>query len=145
MGSETPSHGNHLQMKWILSVSACVVREDSSVLKKGRDLSCVRGGTVYRSSFLTCVFLFQVPFSATMSPVRLHSSNPNLCADIEFQTPPSHLTDPLESSTDYTKLQEEFCLIAQKGNNKRNMPFREALFFGERLPLTLSSLSRWSW
>ncbi|ELK32707.1 Oxysterol-binding protein-related protein 6 [Myotis davidii] len=56
-----------------------------------------------------------VPFSATMSPVRLHSSNPNLCADIEFQTPPSHLTDPLESSTDYTKLQEEFCLIAQKG------------------------------
>ncbi|KAM6460569.1 oxysterol-binding protein-related protein 6 isoform 7-T12 [Liasis olivaceus] len=56
----------------------------------------------------------QVPFSATMSPVRLHSSNPNLCADIEFQTPPSHVSDPLENSTDYIKLQEEFCLMAQK-------------------------------
>lgn len=77
-----------------------------------------------------------------MSPVRLHSSNPNLCADIEFQAPPSHLTDPLESSTDYTKLQEEFCLIAQKGNNKSKVPFREALFFDERLPFTLLSLSR---
>lgn len=60
-----------------------------------------------------------------MSPVRLHSSNPNLCADIEFQTPPSHLTDPLESSTDYTKLQEEFCLIAQKGNTNSDVPFQE--------------------
>ncbi|KAL8183891.1 UNVERIFIED_CONTAM: Oxysterol-binding protein [Gekko kuhli] len=49
-----------------------------------------------------------------MSPVRLHSSNPNLCADIEFQTPPSHVSDPLESSMDYIKLQEEFCLMAQK-------------------------------
>lgn len=51
-----------------------------------------------------------------MSPVRLHSSNPNLCADIEFQTPPSHVSDPLETSMDYIKLQEEFCLMAQKGN-----------------------------
>ena len=67
-----------------------------------------------------------------MSPVRLHSSNPNLCADIEFQTPPSHLTDPLESSTDYTKLQEEFCLIAQKGNTTRCLTvgnlMKESLF-----------------
>lgn len=96
-------------------------------------------------SFLICAVPFQVPFSATMSPVRLHSSNPNLCADIEFQTPPSHLTDPLESSTDYTKLQEEFCLIAQKGKGKYNVSFRDVLFFGERLPFTLSFLSRWSW
>lgn len=51
-----------------------------------------------------------------MSPVRLHSSNPNLCADIEFQAPPSHVTDPLECSTEYMKLQEEFCLMAQKGS-----------------------------
>lgn len=88
---------------------------------------------------------FQVPFSATMSPVRLHSSNPNLCADIEFQTPPSHLTDPLESSTDYTKLQEEFCLIAQKGNSTSSTPLRWALSFGERVPFTrLSSCGR-SW
>lgn len=80
-----------------------------------------------------------------MSPVRLHSSNPNLCADIEFQTPPSHLTDPLESSTDYTKLQEEFCLIAQKGNTNSDVPFQEVLFFDERLPFSPFSLSRWLW
>ena len=80
-----------------------------------------------------------------MSPVRLHSSNPNLCADIEFQTPPSHLTDPLESSTDYTKLQEEFCLIAQKGNNRRNVASTVALCLGGKLPFVLLPLSRWSW
>lgn len=50
-----------------------------------------------------------------MSPVRLHASNPNLCADVEFQNPPSHVADALEFASDYTKLQEEFCLLAQKG------------------------------
>ncbi|KAG8432496.1 hypothetical protein GDO86_016948 [Hymenochirus boettgeri] len=56
----------------------------------------------------------QVPLSASMSPVRLHASNPNLYADVEFQNPPSHVADALELASDYTKLQEEFCLIAQK-------------------------------
>ncbi|OCT63653.1 oxysterol-binding protein-related protein 6 isoform X2 [Xenopus laevis] len=56
----------------------------------------------------------QVPHSASMTPVRLHASNPNLYADIEFQNPPSHVVDALEFASDYTKLQEEFCLIAQK-------------------------------
>ncbi|XP_075465093.1 oxysterol-binding protein-related protein 6 isoform X3 [Ascaphus truei] len=56
----------------------------------------------------------QVPLSASMSPVRLHASNPNLYADVEFPNPPSHLADAMEFATDYTKLQEEFCLIAQK-------------------------------
>ncbi|KAM4025146.1 oxysterol-binding protein-related protein 6 isoform 5-T6 [Anomaloglossus baeobatrachus] len=56
----------------------------------------------------------QVPLSASMSPVRLHASNPNLYADVEFQNPPSHVTDALEFASDYTKLQEEFCLLAQK-------------------------------
>ncbi|KAM4698574.1 oxysterol-binding protein-related protein 6 isoform 2-T2 [Rhinophrynus dorsalis] len=56
----------------------------------------------------------QVPLSASMSPVRLHASNPNLYADVEFQTPPSHVADALELVSDYTKLQEEFCTIAQK-------------------------------
>ncbi|XP_077304224.1 oxysterol-binding protein-related protein 6 isoform X3 [Lithobates pipiens] len=56
----------------------------------------------------------QVPLSASMSPVRLHASNPNLYADIEFQNPPSHVADALEFASDYTKLQEEFCLLAQK-------------------------------
>ncbi|KAG8559504.1 hypothetical protein GDO81_017359 [Engystomops pustulosus] len=49
-----------------------------------------------------------------MSPIRLHASNPNLYADVEFQNPPSHVTDALEFASDYTKLQEEFCLLAQK-------------------------------
>ncbi|XP_075036653.1 oxysterol-binding protein-related protein 6 isoform X2 [Mixophyes fleayi] len=56
----------------------------------------------------------QVPLSASMSPVRLHASNPNLYADVEFQNPPSHITDALEFASDYTKLQEEFCVLAQK-------------------------------
>ncbi|XP_043433106.1 oxysterol-binding protein-related protein 6 isoform X17 [Leopardus geoffroyi] len=80
----------------------------------------------------------QVPFSATMSPVRLHSSNPNLCADIEFQTPPSHLTDPLESSTDYTKLQEEFCLIAQKVHSLLKSAFNSIAIEKEKLKQIVS-------
>ncbi|KAM5267843.1 oxysterol-binding protein-related protein 6 isoform 9-T14 [Hipposideros larvatus] len=80
----------------------------------------------------------QVPFSATMSPVRLHSSNPNLCADIEFQTPPSHLTDPLESSTDYTKLQEEFCLIAQKVHSLLKSAFNSIAIEKEKLKQMVS-------
>ncbi|XP_077010402.1 oxysterol-binding protein-related protein 6 isoform X7 [Tamandua tetradactyla] len=80
----------------------------------------------------------QVPFSATMSPVRLHSSNPNLCADIEFQTPPSHLTDPLESSADYTKLQEEFCLIAQKVHSLLKSAFNSIAIEKEKLKQMVS-------
>ncbi|XP_074194755.1 oxysterol-binding protein-related protein 6 isoform X14 [Rhinolophus sinicus] len=80
----------------------------------------------------------QVPFSATMSPVRLHSSNPNLCADIEFQAPPSHLTDPLESSTDYTKLQEEFCLIAQKVHSLLKSAFNSIAIEKEKLKQMVS-------
>ncbi|KAG5213692.1 hypothetical protein JEQ12_009478 [Ovis aries] len=80
----------------------------------------------------------QVPFSATMSPVRLHSSNPNLCADIEFQTPPSHLTDPLEGSTDYTKLQEEFCLIAQKVHSLLKSAFNSIAIEKEKLKQMVS-------
>ncbi|XP_038607488.1 oxysterol-binding protein-related protein 6 isoform X4 [Tachyglossus aculeatus] len=80
----------------------------------------------------------QVPFSATMSPVRLHSSNPNLCADIEFQTPPSHLADPLESSTDYTKLQEEFCLIAQKVHSLLKSAFNSIAIEKEKLKQIVS-------
>uniref|UniRef100_A0A8C6BVA1 Oxysterol-binding protein n=1 Tax=Monodon monoceros TaxID=40151 RepID=A0A8C6BVA1_MONMO len=80
----------------------------------------------------------QVPFSATMSPVRLHSSNPNLCADIELQTPPSHLADPLESSMDYTKLQEEFCLIAQKVHSLLKSAFNSIAIEKEKLKQMVS-------
>ncbi|XP_053124358.1 oxysterol-binding protein-related protein 6 isoform X6 [Hemicordylus capensis] len=80
----------------------------------------------------------QVPFSATMSPVRLHSSNPNLCADIEFQTPPSHVSDPLESSTDYIKLQEEFCLMAQKVHSLLKSAFNSIAIEKEKLKQMVS-------
>lgn len=54
-----------------------------------------------------------------MSPVRLHSSNPNLCAELaDFQTPVARLTDSIEGAGDYIKLQEDFCLIAQKGTKQ---------------------------
>ncbi|XP_059417457.1 oxysterol-binding protein-related protein 6-like isoform X9 [Carassius carassius] len=57
----------------------------------------------------------QVPLSASMSQVRLHSSNPNLCAELaDFQTPVTRLTDSIDSASDYIKLQEDFCIIAQK-------------------------------
>lgn len=60
--------------------------------------------------------VFQVPLSASMSQVRLHSSNPNLCAELaDFQTPGTRLTDSIDSASDYIKLQEDFCIIAQKG------------------------------
>ncbi|KAM9380708.1 oxysterol-binding protein-related protein 6 isoform 4-T4 [Phaethornis superciliosus] len=80
----------------------------------------------------------QVPFSATMSPVRLHSSNPNLCADIEFQTPPSHVADPLEGSTEYMKLQEEFCLMAQKVHSLLKSAFNSIAIEKEKLKQIVS-------
>ncbi|XP_033023327.1 oxysterol-binding protein-related protein 6 isoform X7 [Lacerta agilis] len=80
----------------------------------------------------------QVPFSATMSPVRLHSSNPNLCADIEFQSSPSHASDPLESSTDYLKLQEEFCLMAQKVHSLLKSAFNSIAIEKEKLKQMVS-------
>ncbi|XP_043433104.1 oxysterol-binding protein-related protein 6 isoform X16 [Leopardus geoffroyi] len=94
--------------------------------------------TTRRRQRLAAAVATTVPFSATMSPVRLHSSNPNLCADIEFQTPPSHLTDPLESSTDYTKLQEEFCLIAQKVHSLLKSAFNSIAIEKEKLKQIVS-------
>ncbi|XP_074856835.1 oxysterol-binding protein-related protein 6 isoform X2 [Carettochelys insculpta] len=80
----------------------------------------------------------QVPFSATMSPVRLHSSNPNLCADIEFQTPPSQVADPLECSMEYIKLQEEFCLMAQKVHSLLKSAFNSIAIEKEKLKQMVS-------
>ncbi|KAH0510976.1 Oxysterol-binding protein-related protein 6 [Microtus ochrogaster] len=94
--------------------------------------------TIRRRQRLAAAVATTVPFSATMSPVRLHSSNPNLCADTEFQTPPSHLTDPLESSTDYTKLQEEFCLIAQKVHSLLKSAFNSIAIEKEKLKQMVS-------
>ncbi|XP_058045624.1 oxysterol-binding protein-related protein 6 isoform X5 [Ahaetulla prasina] len=90
-------------------------------------------GTARRRQRLAAAVATTVPFSATMSPVRLHSSNPNLCADIEFQTPPTHVSDPLESSTDYIKLQEEFCLMAQKVHSLLKSAFNSIAIEKEKL------------
>ncbi|KAG7256835.1 hypothetical protein CRUP_020815 [Coryphaenoides rupestris] len=66
-------------------------------------------------------FQLEVPLSSSMSPLRLHSSNPNLCAEllVDFQAPPPPrlLTDSAECTGDYIKLQEDFCTIAQKAFN----------------------------
>ncbi|XP_070587935.1 oxysterol-binding protein-related protein 6 isoform X1 [Erythrolamprus reginae] len=90
-------------------------------------------GTARRRQRLAAAVATTVPFSTTMSPVRLHSSNPNLCADIEFQTPPTHVSDPLESSTDYIKLQEEFCLMAQKVHSLLKSAFNSIAIEKEKL------------
>ncbi|XP_061860844.1 oxysterol-binding protein-related protein 6 isoform X6 [Colius striatus] len=94
--------------------------------------------TTRRRQRLAAAVATTVPFSATMSPVRLHSSNPNLCADIEFQTPPSHVTDPLEYSTEYMKLQEEFCLMAQKVHSLLKSAFNSIAIEKEKLKQIVS-------
>ncbi|XP_015269246.1 PREDICTED: oxysterol-binding protein-related protein 6 isoform X4 [Gekko japonicus] len=94
--------------------------------------------TARRRQRLAAAVATTVPFSATMSPVRLHSSNPNLCADIEFQTPPSHVSDPLESSMDYIKLQEEFCLMAQKVHSLLKSAFNSIAIEKEKLKQMVS-------
>ncbi|KAL7991597.1 hypothetical protein Chor_015853 [Crotalus horridus] len=90
-------------------------------------------GTARRRQRLAAAVATTVPFSTTMSPVRLHSSNPNLYADIEFQTPPTHVSDPLENSTDYLKLQEEFCLMAQKVHSLLKSAFNSIAIEKEKL------------
>lgn len=66
-----------------------------------------------------------------MSQVRLHSSNPNLCAELaDFQAPVTRLTDSIDSASDYIKLQEDFCIIAQKGE-QNFMPVFPALQVNE--------------
>ncbi|KAG9338615.1 hypothetical protein JZ751_025453 [Albula glossodonta] len=81
----------------------------------------------------------QVPLSATMSAMRMHSSNPNLCADLaDFQTPVSRLTDAIECASDYIKLQEEFCLIAQKVHSLLKSAFNTVAIEKEKIKEILS-------
>ncbi|XP_068185468.1 oxysterol-binding protein-related protein 6 isoform X2 [Antennarius striatus] len=81
----------------------------------------------------------QVPLSASMSPVRLHSSNPNLCAElVDFQPPVSRLTDGVECTSDYIKLQEEFCTIAQKVHSLLKSAFNTVAIEKEKIKQILS-------
>uniref|UniRef100_A0A6Q2YMF0 Oxysterol-binding protein n=1 Tax=Esox lucius TaxID=8010 RepID=A0A6Q2YMF0_ESOLU len=81
-----------------------------------------------------------LPVSTSMSPVRLHSSNPNLCAElVDFQTPASHPTpDSMECSGDYIKLQEDFCLIAQKVHSLLKSAFNTVAIEKEKIKTVLS-------
>uniref|UniRef100_A0A1A8H9F7 Oxysterol-binding protein n=1 Tax=Nothobranchius korthausae TaxID=1143690 RepID=A0A1A8H9F7_9TELE len=85
-------------------------------------------------------FQLQVPLSASMSPVRLHSSNPNLCAElVDFQPPvSSRLTDSVEYASDYIKLQEEFCTIAQKAHSLLKSAFNTVAIEKEKIKQILS-------
>lgn len=84
-------------------------------------------------------FQLQVPLSASMSPVRLHSSNPNLCAElVDFQPPVSRLTDSVECASDYIKLQEEFCTIAQKVHSLLKSSFNTVAIEKEKIKQILS-------
>ncbi|KAG7467598.1 oxysterol-binding protein-related 6 isoform X1 [Solea senegalensis] len=84
-------------------------------------------------------FQLQVPLSASMSPVRLHSSNPNLCAElVDFQPPVSRLTDSVECASDYFKLQEEFCTIAQKVHSLLKSAFNTVAIEKEKIKQILS-------
>ncbi|XP_030064722.1 oxysterol-binding protein-related protein 6 [Microcaecilia unicolor] len=80
----------------------------------------------------------QVPFSGSLTPVRLHSSNPNLCADTEFQSPQICLADTLEFAMDYSKLQEEFCLVAQKVHSLLKSAFNTIAIEKEKLKQMVS-------
>uniref|UniRef100_A0A7N6BC28 Oxysterol-binding protein n=1 Tax=Anabas testudineus TaxID=64144 RepID=A0A7N6BC28_ANATE len=81
----------------------------------------------------------QVPLSASMSPVRLHSSNPNLCAElVDCQTPVTRLTDSVECTSDYVKLQEEFCTIAQKVHSLLKSAFNTVAIEKEKIKQILS-------
>uniref|UniRef100_A0AAQ5YV37 PH domain-containing protein n=1 Tax=Amphiprion ocellaris TaxID=80972 RepID=A0AAQ5YV37_AMPOC len=83
--------------------------------------------------------LHSVPLSASMSPVRLHSSNPNLCAElVDFQPPVSRLTDSVECASDYIKLQEEFCTIAQKVHSLLKSAFNTVAIEKEKIKQILS-------
>ncbi|KAL4656673.1 oxysterol-binding protein-related protein 6 isoform X5 [Arapaima gigas] len=81
----------------------------------------------------------QVPLSATMSPVRLHSSNPNLCADLaDFPSPGPCLADTIECPPDYIKLQEDFCRIAQKVHSLLKSAFNTVAIEREKIKQVLS-------
>ncbi|XP_041119756.1 oxysterol-binding protein-related protein 6-like isoform X4 [Polyodon spathula] len=81
----------------------------------------------------------KIPLSASMAPVRLHSSNPNLCADlVDFQPPVSRLADTLECATDYIKLQEDFCLIAQKVHSLLKSAFNTVAIEKEKIKQLIS-------
>ncbi|XP_064832988.1 oxysterol-binding protein-related protein 6-like [Oncorhynchus masou masou] len=88
-----------------------------------------------------------LPVSASMSPTRLHSSNPNLCAEqVDFQTPVSRqIPDNMECGGDYIKLQEDFCLIAQKVHSMLKSAFNTVAMEKEKIKSVLSDQEQSEW
>uniref|UniRef100_A0A4W4FGE4 Oxysterol-binding protein n=1 Tax=Electrophorus electricus TaxID=8005 RepID=A0A4W4FGE4_ELEEL len=79
-----------------------------------------------------------VPLSTSLSPVRLHSSNPNLCAELaDYKTSSTRLTDSMECASDYMKLQEDFCVIAQKVHSLLKSAFNTVAIEKEKIKQVL--------
>uniref|UniRef100_A0A8C2AAL9 Oxysterol binding protein-like 6 n=1 Tax=Cyprinus carpio TaxID=7962 RepID=A0A8C2AAL9_CYPCA len=79
-----------------------------------------------------------VPLSASMSQVCLHASNPNLCVELaDFQTPVTRLTDSIDSASDYIKLQEDFCIVAQKVHSLLKSAFNTVAIEKEKIKQVL--------
>ncbi|KTF90969.1 hypothetical protein cypCar_00025066, partial [Cyprinus carpio] len=80
----------------------------------------------------------KVPLSASMSQVCLHASNPNLCVELaDFQTPVTRLTDSIDSASDYIKLQEDFCIVAQKVHSLLKSAFNTVAIEKEKIKQVL--------
>uniref|UniRef100_A0A4W4FGZ5 Oxysterol-binding protein n=1 Tax=Electrophorus electricus TaxID=8005 RepID=A0A4W4FGZ5_ELEEL len=78
------------------------------------------------------------PINVTLSPVRLHSSNPNLCAELaDYKTSSTRLTDSMECASDYMKLQEDFCVIAQKVHSLLKSAFNTVAIEKEKIKQVL--------
>uniref|UniRef100_A0A8B9HDC8 Oxysterol-binding protein n=1 Tax=Astyanax mexicanus TaxID=7994 RepID=A0A8B9HDC8_ASTMX len=113
-----------LSLSLSLTVSLCFVFLSS----KGQS-------STYMRNLLNC----SVPLSATRSAGRLHSSNPNLCAELaDYQTPATRLTDGIECASDYIKLQEDFCVIAQKVHSLLKSAFNTVAIEKEKIKQVLS-------
>ncbi|KAK7939271.1 hypothetical protein WMY93_002597 [Mugilogobius chulae] len=80
------------------------------------------------------------PSVRSMSPVRLHSSNPNLCAELaDYQPPATRLTESVDYTSDYIKLQEEFCTIAQKVHSLLKSAFNTVAIEKEKIKQILAN------
>ncbi|KAJ8403371.1 hypothetical protein AAFF_G00351430 [Aldrovandia affinis] len=116
-------------------------KKDKRVNRRWRTKSVSKDAKMQLQVFRSCQHSrsVKVPVSATISPRRRHSSNPNLCADlVDFQPPVTRLADATENATDYIKLQEDFCLIAQKVHTQLKSAFNTVAIEKEKLQQLLS-------
>ncbi|XP_045560825.1 oxysterol-binding protein-related protein 6 isoform X5 [Salmo salar] len=118
-----------------------LARCQSSLIELSRLLQSLEGLQRTQSApNFTDMQVPSLPVSASMSPTRLHSSNPNLCAEqVDFQTPVSRqIPDNMECGGDYIKLQEDFCLIAQKVHSMLKSAFNTVAMEKEKIKSVFS-------